>query len=221
MASNYSVQINMSPNTVSSLKSAGYSLYGFKAIKTSIQGGVPLVWFATKNYLVSTNVGWQEDYQAYISTTTIAPNTKIVSSNAAGVDLGDTMTVDPSGNVLVTTDGTPGAISIVNASSVPYTCGISQEQNGSFTPMCAFPLFGNMLDQMMPVEKVLFMFATNQVDTGTVIYRAYSQGLTVNLTGTTSRTVSFDINTGWSADGAAWASLVPPNADMLPILITH
>lgn len=219
MPTEYSVEIDMSADTIASLKGAGYSLYGFKAVKSTIQGGVPLVWFTTKNYLPTTQVQWEEQYQAYISTTTIAPNTKIIASNSASIDLNQTMQVDQSGNVNVVGDGTQNAISILNQGNIPYTCGISQEQDGQFNPMCAFPLFGNMLDVVMPIEQVLFMFATNQVNTGTVIYRAYSQGILIDLTGTTSRKVDFDINKGWTASGA-WGTQIQANADMLPILIT-
>jgi hypothetical protein len=69
-------------------------------------------------------------------------------------------------------------------------------------PICAFPLFGQGLDQFTPIELAFFMFATTPVNTGTVIEQAFSPGILVDMTGgATSTAVSFDINAGWTGPG--------------------
>ena len=89
--------------------------------------------------------------------------------------------------------------------------------------MCAFNLYGNSLDVIAPIEMVLFMFASDQINTGTVIEKAFSQGLLIDLTGApnNTRTVSFDINKGWEWGGERWATKVPPSSKLIPLLIQN
>jgi hypothetical protein len=113
----------------------------------------------------------------------------------------------------------PGGISILNQSSYLWTAGISQDVQGQPSLVVAAPLYGNMLNVIAPVEKVLLMFAETAVDAATVIYQSYAPGLFIDIPGATSRTVTFDINNGWG--GAAWATPIPPNANLVPILISN
>jgi hypothetical protein len=85
--------------------------------------------------------------------------------------------------------------------------------------VCASPLHGNMLDVVAPVEQVLLMFSSSPINTGTVVYKASSQGLLIDLRSAAQRTVQFDINKGWSWGGGAWAQSVRPNTDLVPLLI--
>jgi hypothetical protein len=121
----------------------------------------------------------------------------------------------------VTDGGTPSALSLNNLSSTPYTCGISQMQGGKPNPLCAFPLNGNHMDVIAPIEKILLMFATQVNNTGTVVEQAYSQGILIDLTSAQTRAVNYDINAGWSTPGGSqgWATLVPANAQLIPLLI--
>ena len=63
------------------------------------------------------------------------------------------------------------------------------------------------------------MFSTLPVNTGTVIYQAYSPGLLIDLTGQNIRDVSYDINAGWNWDGGAWGRQVSPQERLIPLLI--
>jgi len=87
------------------------------------------------------------------------------------------------------------------------------------TPLCAFPLFGNNMDVIIPIEKVLLMFSTTPVNTGTVIEQSYGSGLLIDLTAENHRSVGYDINKGWSWGGYSWAQSVPPSAELVPLLI--
>lgn len=219
MSSNYSVTIQLSPSTVAALRAEGSSLYGFKAVQTSQKGGAPLVWFVDSEMLPTVAVEWSEQYEAYISTSQIITNGVIDSSNNIDADLGQTANVDDAGNLTVTENGVAGAISINNASPTPYTCGISQMQGSVATPLCAFTLHGNHLDVIAPIEKVLFFFATAQVDTGTVLEQSYGAGVLLDLTGNPQLNVSYDINNGWDFGGESWGTNVPASSALVPFLI--
>jgi hypothetical protein len=220
----YSVTISMSLSTVQQLLSSNFQLYGFKAVQTSGGGGAPTVWFNTSNLSTTTAVDWVEQYQAYTSNTVnFGPNTQIVASFSADIGLNQTLNVQLGGGGPVTDGSTPGAITIFNTTSTQYTCGINQMQSVGGaqvpTPLCAFPLYGNMQDIIAPVERVLFMFSTTPVNTGTVIYEMSSGGLLIDLTAENERAVSFDINAGWNWGGTSWGQSVPANADLVRLLI--
>src|SRR5262249_22374527 len=143
----------------------------------------------------------------------------IRANSAIDIDLGMTAQIDSYGNPTVSEQGTRDAISILNSSATPWTAGISESVNGAANPMCAVPLFGNMLDVSARVEKVLLMLGSAQFSVGTVIQQSFSHGVFVDLTSAQRRTVSFDVNTGWTWGGAGWGMAVEPQEDLVPILI--
>lgn len=219
--SNYSVNINMEEQTIDALSNNGYILYAFKAVKTTAKGS-PVVWFKTENYGLNTKISWSEEYEAYTSKTDISPNVLIVDSNSYPISLGNTLNITSSTGIgsVDTSQGTPGAINIHNQTSTQFTTGISQKlDDGSVNPLCAFPLFGNMLDVIAPIEKVVLMFSTTPVNTGSVIEQSFSPAILVDLTGENSRTVSFDINNGWSWGGAPWGQNISASTSLVPFLI--
>jgi hypothetical protein len=221
MSTNYNVNISMNQATVVALAQGNFQLYGFKAVQTTQGGGAPLVWFSTNAFSLNTAVNWIEQYQAYTSKSAIIPNGSIIATAPYDIDLDQTLQVnDPVGGTGdVVNGGTNGAISILNQTTTQFTCGISQVVGGVASPLCAFPLYGNNLDVIAPIEKVLLMFSTTPLNTGTVIYQAYSQGILIDLTGTNSRAVNYDINAGWTWGGGAWAQAVPANSNLVPLLI--
>lgn len=220
MATKYEIDISLSSPTIAALKTQGFSLYAFKAVQSTVQGGAPLVWFKTDDFLPSTKVVWQEQYQAYISSSQIIAGGSVNAQNAIDMDLGNTAEVDQYGLLNSTSGGTEAAISVLNQSPHPWTTGISQVTNGEANPMCAIPLNGNMMDVVAPIERVLLTFATNTVDTGTVQYKCFSSGALIDLTAVQTRGLTFDINQGWSWGAGTWATSVLPNASLVPLLIT-
>jgi hypothetical protein len=211
----------MSQDTVGLLFDNGFYLYGFKAVISPPKNSAPLVWFTYSQYSLNNALTWTEQYAAYTSTTAIVSGVTIVSSADYPMNLGQTLNVTGgSGIGNVTTNGISGAISITNQTTSPLTTGISQQNPmGEFTSMCAFPLFGNNTDVIAPIEQVALMFAKKKVNTGTVIYQAFSQGIFIDLTSDPEREVSYDINQGWSWNGQPWAQIIPSNANLVPFLI--
>lgn len=221
----YTTNITMSQDTVNKLTNGKYSLYAFKAVRSTAAGS-PLVWFSTKTFSLTTEVAWKQQYNAYTSRTEVKPNTKIVAAASYQIDLRQTLNVASSSGTgaVDTQNGTDGAISIYNETNTQFTCGISQtDPNGNVSPMCAFDLYGLGLDVIAPIEQVLFMFATDQINTGTVIEKAFSPGLIVDVTGApaNTRSISYEINNGWSWGGEPWGKQVRANESLSPLLIQN
>jgi hypothetical protein len=225
MPSQYQVNISMSGETVTSLSQNGFSLYGFQVVQSS-SGGSPTVWFQTNDFALNTAIVWSVNYQAYTSQSQIIPQGTITADASYPADLGQVLTVsNPMGIGDVSDTTGTGAmqmgISIINQTTTPFTCGISQQQpSGGFGPICAFPLFGNNMDVIVPIEQVFLMFSSIPVNTGTVIEQAYGPGILINVTDPNTQSVSYDINQGWSwAEMASWAQAYPPNQSLVPLLI--
>jgi hypothetical protein len=219
----------MTTDTVTKLVGGNYILYGFKAVQSTQGGGLPLVWFGTDTYSVSTNVSWQALYQAYTSSSAIVANGRIVVGFSVDIDLGQMLNVVGGGTGTVVEGGSASAISIRNTTATPFTCGISETMAGGAKPICAFPLYGNNVDDFTPVQKLLLIFSTNQIKTGTAIdyiyssysLLSYSSGILIDLTGAQQRAVNYDINQGWSWGEYAWATPVPSNSNLVPFLIEN
>lgn len=217
--SQYEIDIQMSQDTLQALQQNGYGLCAFKAVQSSAGGAAPLLWFQTSELLLTTSITWQEQYQAYISTDPIISNGEIQAFSAIDLSLGQTAQVGSNGEMTPTDEGTASAISILNQASQPWTCGLSQTVEGRSSPVCAIPLYGNMIDVITPVERVLLWFSTGFMSTGTVALKSDAPGLMVDLSGASQRAVQFDVNIGWSWGDEAWAQSVEANADLAPLLI--
>ncbi|MFN3228914.1 MAG: hypothetical protein ACK41P_03585 [Asticcacaulis sp.] len=222
MSTSYEIDITMSANTVQTLKQQGCSLLAFKAVKTQVTNGAPTVWVSVSNYLTSTSLVWEETYAAYISAQKIKNNVTINTNTNIAADLGYNVLVDQYGNLTANQNGAAGTISIINQAATPYTTGISQaSDNGGMQPLCALPLNGNFMDQVTPIEKVMLVFSSGITNTGTVLYSISSTGFMIDLTGVNDRSVEFDVNTGWNANGASWAQVIPANTALSPLLVTN
>jgi hypothetical protein len=203
-ATNYSVVINVDPASVTTLLQNGYQLYAFQGADGPANG-VPVVWFSTNAISANNTIAWQENYSGYTSTTTnLANGVQITAAFSAPMSLGQEMTVGIGGIGTVTNTGTTGYLEVLNNTTTQFTCGVSVYNPTSQTsnPIAAFPLFGQGLDTFVPVEYAYFMFATQAVNTGSVIEQSFAPGILINMTGQTSAvTVSYDINNGWTGPG--------------------
>ena len=214
--------INLSPETVKALKQQGYSLYGFKAVEAA-GTGAPTVWFklAKEKLLTQTDIIWQEKYEGYNSTEQIEPNVTIRASNPTSADLGDLITIEEgSGNLKVTKDGYPHAISFLNNDTQQFTVGIKQVVDNSSNILCAFPILGSGASRVItPLTKIALIFSTAKILTSTVITKAMSSGALIDLTGVESRSVQFGLNEGWTAGNAPWMTRFNAFTSMPSLLI--
>lgn len=219
MPTNYNVTIKMSPATVAELNAEGASLYGLKAVSSTQRGGMPLVWFRNPKVLDEVTITWSDAYQAYVSDSEIVSHASVESSSSVQIALGQTAQLGANNALTVVNGGVKDAISIANQTANKWTCGIAQTIGDASVPICAFPLYGNNLDIIAPVEKVLFFFATATVNPGTIVDKAYGPGVLVDLTSNQQLKVEYDINKGWDFGNASWATAVPAGADLVPLLV--
>lgn len=221
-ASPFAISITMSSDTVTQLLQNGYQLFGFKGVDGPVSPqAAPLVWFTTSAFSALTTVSWTEQYGGYTSTNTnIAANTVMNASFSANMALGQQMNVGAGGIGSVVNTGTPGLLDILNQTTTPFTCGVTvfNVTTNISSPICAFPLFGGGLDNFAPIEIIYLMFATNAVNTGTVIEQSFAPGISIDMTGvTTTAPLTFDINEGWTGPG--YSTNYPASTSLLPLLI--
>ncbi|KOG85193.1 hypothetical protein [Streptomyces varsoviensis] len=219
----YSISIEMDDATTNRLREGGFRLYGFRGVRSSSSNGRPLVWFSSLGYMTATEISWAPQLKAFTSHSQIIPDGRVTASNSYNIELGQTLEVKSiTGTGTVSPDGLQGAVSVYNETSTEFTTGISQRSDvgdtSSFNPLCAFPLFGGNINVFTPVEKVLLFFASDSINTGTVIERAFAPGLLIDVTGVGHRSVQYHINTGWSPS-EIWARKISARDNIVPLLV--
>lgn len=223
MSTDYAVHIAMNEATVKGLTDQGYHLYAFRAVETSIESGMPVVWFSTDTFSETTSVSWQEIYKAFASQSKVESGALIEASCEREIDLDQKMDVEdkvqcrgPFSN--------PGTKSItINSKKKEElpSCGISSKsQDGKFSPLSAFPLFGGNLIMLRPIKKVFLTFATNVIKTKTVITQSVGQGILIDMTNNQDCSVTYTINTGWDwNESEVDAKAFPAGSELVPRLI--
>jgi hypothetical protein len=220
MATQFSVNITLSSDTVSTLHQQNFTLYGFRAVVSSAETR-PVVWFHYDTYQLINAIEWTDEYQAYVSQGEMIPGGAVRSASPYPVQLGQVLQITSAGGIGQVRDGgSPTAIGIANLTSTVFTCGLSLPVPGaSFSPICAVPLLANNKLEIIPLDKVLLMFASAPVSSGTVIHQTYGQGILIDLTGVSTRSVSYDAEAGWSwPDHAPWAQVIPASEDLISLL---
>ena len=88
--------------------------------------------------------------------------------------------------------------------------------------MCAFPILGAGSARVItPITKIALIFSTEKIETATVITKAMSAGAFIDLTGTDSRVVNYNIDEGWSAKGGNWLKNFNAYTDLKKLLIEN
>jgi len=217
----YSVTIDLNDSdTLTFLR--GKNLRVYKSVGSD-SSGLPVVWFSQNQLSQSVTFSWTETYGGFVTdggTPTQGISVKDVSEHS--MTLGQIIKASNDGNVSLSNGGVEGAITVQNTDTRDWMCGMGQEVNGTFSPICAFDLGGK--DEsviMMPYEKVLLVFeSSKQIDTGTVIAEAISASCTIELDGKNrDRIVSFRKSTGWTTNTDVWVTLNSNDLDLATTLI--
>jgi hypothetical protein len=220
MATTYQVTISLDDTTLKALK-AGWQLQAFKGVKGS-QTGRPVVWYSVDEFSNKVTLSWNEQYGAYVSNQKLINAVTVDISSQKDLDLGTKMVLDTDGSTSLTTIGAKtGSVVVQSQKDTEWICGMTQSVNGQEpTATCAFPLYGHTLDIMMPYESVVLLFASSQVDTGTVVEEALSSSVTITLSGGQPNiNLIFDMNTGWNTSGNPYAKVNPNPIDLAAELI--
>lgn len=217
---NFQITVNIDPVDLQILKDQGQSLYFFKAVKASGNGGVT-VWnkISTADLLSTNMLTWKDnDYMAFNSVSSIKNNVQIIPGNVLAIELGNITVIDISGNLSIAAEQYEGCISYVNSASRIYTVGYIQTNNIT----CAFQINGGNSSRIMaPVNKVALIFATDTIAIGTVIVKAMSSGILIDLNGTTtnSRAVTYKTADGWTSNTEPWAENFSSFTQLSSVLI--
>jgi hypothetical protein len=218
MAHTYQFTIELSPATVDALTQGNFSLLAFQGVQTTAAEGQPVVWIQVTELATTIQVSWSPVYAAYIGQSPIVVDGMSLASSMAPIDFGQILQVGQNGVINVTDGGPAGAMSVLNTTTTPWTCGLI----GMTTipaPITAFPLYGNAMIGMVPGTQVLFVFGSYPTQPGQILDRTLAQGVLVDFSTGDQRSATFDINTGWSFGGQSWAQIIPPNTSLQKTLI--
>lgn len=237
-----SVIINFSQETVEELNKGGYTLCCFLASNTENAAlFAPLCWSVTKGFLQSVLIEWEDRFCAYLSTSEIAANQVIYIPQSASAQSTDTskktiagssyqiepkqrMLIENYGKVEIDANNASANVLIQNDSNNPYSTGLCVYNNSDdlYYGICVFNTYGRNTIKVSPVNKAFLMFSNNDIQNNTVIFNAENPGMLVDLTSSTdnSRTISYDINNGWSSNKQVWGKEYPAGADLKKLLLT-
>jgi hypothetical protein len=222
----YQVTVTMSPETVAALDRSGSNLYVFRAVQADDRAGLPVVWMRPP-YSARTYVVWQHGHNAYTASCPVEAGQPVQPGFVAAIEEGQLLSVHGGGTGTVSWDGHPGTISVHNTTATYFTCGIGcGDIHSGGSPYCAFPLYGNNLQVVVPLQKILLMFSTLVIAPGTIIDDFYARaqmsfgpGVMIELVTATERALSYDINNGWAWGGYNWAQQIAAGTDLVPLLI--
>ncbi|WP_437327379.1 hypothetical protein [Sorangium sp. So ce381] len=214
--------VSMSAETASALAASAISLYAFKAVGAEDAAGVPLVWFQSRTYSLTTTLSWAALYRAYTETRTLLPSARVDASASYDIEPGQALYVqEPTGTGVVLFGGPANAVSIQNDTSTPFTCGLAQRLGETAAPIASFPLYGKSRQVFYPMETVLLVVAASRLRPGDPATTSPGPGVLVELGQESTRRLAFEINEGWSWGSEPWAMAVSAGADILPLLVVR
>ncbi|WP_278020366.1 hypothetical protein [Flavobacterium ginsengisoli] len=238
----YSLITTFSQDTVEILNQGNYTLCCFLASKTENPSlFVPLCWSITKDFLQSVLIEWEDTLCSYLSTSEIKENSVIyipqlgpqkgsatgrssVSGSSYQIELKQRMLIENSGKVSVDSLNTFDNVLIQNNSNNRYSTGISIYNNSEekYYGNCTFNSYYGQNIKIAPVNKAFLMFTNNNIENNTVVSIAENPGIMVDLTASAdhSRTVSYDMNNGWSSNGQTWAKKYPSGTNLKTFLLS-
>jgi len=219
----YSIKISLDNETLTTLKTGGYTLYAFRAVKAP-GGSLPVIWQSIPKYFNDIEIDWTVSYGAYISSTTIKPGVVIKTSSKAKMELGSKYVIDNKGIPSIKTGGPDRSITITNHETIALTCGICEVVDEDFRPLCASPVLSGFSDVIEPIQKIALIFATPVKVTSTVIQYSLGPGVLLDVTKFHNRKVDFTMG---DSNEAKWIPdpnegnyiLFDSDSDISPLLI--
>lgn len=221
--------LTLSQRTVQALHREDMALYLFAAVRQGpyasgaegTAGGRPLVWLRRTNLLQTTTLVFDDALSIYLSPTEIEPNAVVTVGARLEIALGQTARFSDSRQLTATVSGISGTATLINEAGQPWTWGLCRTIASQPAPFCAFPLHGHAMGMLAPTDRILAIFATDSTLPGAVVETAFGPGLLIDFSGAAVREVSFDVDSGWEADGSIWATQVPAGSALAPLLIAR
>ena len=213
------ITVTLSNDTIQALQGMGYALYAMQKFNITSAGGKPQVWRAMTGLANNVAIAFDIQYAAYMSDPQVLGTVVMESTTAAPVQLGQTATLGEDRALVVTTDGTADAVTLVNGTTQRFITGLAAlGESAAPTPLIAAPLYGLGEAIMAPLDQYLLTFSTQGLAPGTPIDHSMSQSLLIDMSGQTTVTAPYDINTGWNTAGVSGAQLVKAGTPLGPIL---
>lgn len=217
----YKISISLDDATLHALDEGGWQLQAFKGVKGA-GAGKPLLWYALSEFSSKVELKWGEQFGGYVANQKLLAGATVDISSYRTMDPGQRMSLNPDGTTSISTvGGKKDAFTFYNAKKEEWTCGISQSVNGSNpSPLCAFHLYGLTFDFIEPYEKIVLVFASTQVDTGTVVEEALAASVEILLSPEQPNIgLGFNINQSWDTGGSQYIKVNPEPIALAPVLI--
>jgi hypothetical protein len=235
--------INFSQETVEVLNKGNYSLCCFLASRSrNVSQFRPLCWSVTKNFLRSVLIEWEYNLSGYISTSEITENQTIyipqpqsespASSSTSKRSIGGTnykielkqrLLIQDFGGLSVDTNNDNPTVLIQNESGTEYATGICvhNTNDNRYYGSCTFRIFGRQNIEVTPDNIAFLMFSDNNPQNNTVMLISESPGILVDFDlMNDSRTVTFDVDQGWSSNDEAWGTKYPAGTNLQTLLVS-
>ncbi|WP_428231396.1 hypothetical protein [Flavobacterium sp.] len=235
--------INFSQETVEALNKENYTLCCFLACKSeNTSAFTPLCWSVTKSFLKSVVIEWEYNLSAYLSTSEITDNkiiyipqpefAKTTSRSRSRSIMGTNyriavqqrMLIKNYGEVIVDAENAFETVLIQNDSTTEYTTGLCIYSNNDdqYYGNCAFKTYGGHTIKVAPANKAFLMVSSKDIQNSTVILKSENPGMLIDFTTSNdnSRTVTYDINNGWSSDGQVWGIQYPTGTNLKTLLVS-
>jgi len=218
------VAIEMEQDTLDALDASGCFVYGMLAVRSADAAGRPLVWLQSRAYAMHMRVQPPDDFLAFTSAhlARLAPGPPVRASFHAPVEPGQTLVVARAGGGGEARDsGMTGAISLLNETDAPLTCGLACQVEGGATPLFAAPLYGGWLQMVTPLRRLLLFVSPHPALPGSVATISMGPGVLVELPSLAGGHLKFDVNLGWSWPDGVRARTVPAQTDLVPLLVEY
>lgn len=209
--SKYTIQINISDATLSILTANNWQLQVFKGVKSGASGKITL-WQHITTFNNIIKLEWEDQYGGYVDKSAIKNGATIdVTSKTRPMEIGQRMTLNADSTVSLTTlDARADAFTFFSVKNEEWVCGVSQFANNAYSPLCVFNLYGHTANFIEPYDKVVLVFSTEQVDTGSVVEDAIGASVEVTLSPDfPTISLGYDINTSWATNGNVYAKVNP------------
>jgi hypothetical protein len=234
------ITITIDALTVSAYNSSSVQLIIWKSVGNSDTATEPMIWSVVKSINPTMYVSYTPTSTSVYTSTTVdvQPGTVIQATYSTPIATGQILVLSKNGGGSgdVQSGGPAGAVSVQNSTGTEYLCGLMQAQGSNDLALyCAVPIYGAGQESLYPVDKVLLGFSSATLEPGEYVQSlessvpmtgrsdlAASVGtsmLLIDLTSADNRSVSYDINTGWSWGKNAWATTYSSDTKLATILI--
>jgi len=234
------ITITMDPASVCAYNSSSVRLIIWKSVGNSDAATEPLIWSVLPAISPTMYVSYTTtSISVYTSMSAdVPPGTVIQPTFSAPIAIGEILVLSKngggSGNVQA--GGPAGAVSVQNSTGTEYLCGLVQAQGSNdLAPYCAVLIYGAGQESLYPVDKVLLGFSSAALKPGEFVQSLDSfvpitsrsntnasvgtSMLLIDLTSADTRSVSYDMNTGWSWGKNAWGTTYSSDTKLATILI--